>query len=88
MLRIPTLFILSKDPFIQLASALTMDRRSEPVDTKISGDIIPVGVKIRYNDHLAETLQHQRKKEKDDDDPLGGDQAPLAESLQPDQPAK
>ena len=65
MLRIPTLFILGKDPFIQLASALTMHRRSKPVDTKISGYIIPVDVKVCDNDHLAKTLQHQGKKKKD-----------------------
>ena len=88
MLRIPTLLILGKDPFIQLASALTMHRRSKPVDTKISGYIIPVGIKVCYNDHLAKTLQHQREKKKDDHDPLGGEKAPFAESLQRSQPAK
>lgn len=66
MFRIPIIFIFVKDPFVQLASATTMDGRIKPVDTKISGYIIPVGVKICDNDHLAKTLQHQGKKKKDD----------------------
>ena len=62
MFRIPIVFILGKDTLIQLASATTMDGRIKPVDTKISGYIIPVGVKVCDNDHLAKTLQHQRPK--------------------------
>ena len=65
MFRIAIIFIFVKDPFIKLASALAMDGRSKPVDTKISGYIIPVGVKVCDNDHLAKTLQHQRHKKND-----------------------
>jgi hypothetical protein len=57
LFRIAVVFILSKDTLVQLASATTMDGRPKPVDTKISGYIIPVGIKVRDNDHLAKTLQ-------------------------------
>ena len=74
MFRIPIAFIFGKDPLIQLASATTTDGRIKPVDTKISGYIIPVGVKACDNDHFAKTLQHQGKKKKDDHQSLTGDQ--------------
>ena len=82
MFRIPIVFILGKDTLVQLASATTMDTRTKPVDTKISGYIIPVGIKVCNNDHLAKTLQHQRKKKQDDHYSLTGNQAPLAKGLQ------
>ena len=72
MFRIPIVFIFGKDTLIQLASATTMDGRPKPVDTKISGYIIPVGIKVRDNDHLAKTLQHQRQKKKDNHHSLTG----------------
>ena len=58
MFRIPIVFILGKDTLVQLASPTALNTRSKPVDTKISGYIIPVGVKVCDNDHLAKTLQH------------------------------
>jgi len=58
MFRIPIVFILGKDTLVQLASPTALNARSKPVDTKISGYIIPVCVKVCNNDHLAKTLQH------------------------------
>jgi hypothetical protein len=65
--RVAIGIVLLQDAFIQLASALAMDCRTKPVDTKIPGDIIPVRIKVSHDDHLAETLQHQRQEQTDDD---------------------
>jgi len=61
--RVAAGIILLKDAFIQLASSTTVYCSAKPVDTKISGDIIPVGIKVGDDQHLAETLQHQRQEQ-------------------------
>ena len=65
LFRIPVVFIFGKDTFVQLTSAAAMYSRAKPVDTKIFSYIIPVSIKVRDNDHLAKTLQHQRHKKND-----------------------
>lgn len=57
--RITIVFIFLTDTLIQLALATAVHSGPKPVDTKISGDIIPVGIKASDNDHLAEALQKQ-----------------------------
>ena len=56
-----------EDTLVQLTPALAMDSRIEPVDTKVTRDIVPVSIKLRDNDHLAEALQHHRKQHDSDD---------------------
>jgi len=69
---LPCLFITGalfflQDTLVQLTAPLAMNCRIEPVDTKIARDIVPVGIKVSDNDHLAEALQHHRKQHDSDD---------------------